>query len=401
MQTVVGVFDTVDDAEMARNELVRAGFDESSVQVQSHADESSYQSSTGGQTRSADGEGFMASVSHFFKDLFGGEDEHAGHYSEHVRRGGSVVAVTVSDESKVEAARSALAAAGAVDIDKRTEGWREEGYSSYDPTAKPYKAAEVQAERDRVVPVVREELEVGKRQVDLGAVRVFSRMESRPVNETVELREERADIQRRPVDRPATEADLKAFEGGAIEVHEMAERAVVNKSARVVEEVVVGTHVDTRQQTISDNVRNTVVEVQRGDAGTGGTSAGRIGAGMESGSMGQERSAGYRTHFENNLAANGGRYEEYEPAYAYGSQLRSDSRYANRSWDDVEADASQNWSTQHPGSTWEKAKAAVKHGWESMTGGSTGSSSRSTSSTGTGMGSTTGSSGTSTDFGTR
>lgn len=371
MQTVVGVFDTVDDAEMARNELVRAGFDESSVQVQSHTDETSYQSSTDARTDSTDGEGFMSGVSHFFKDLFGTEDEHTGHYSEHVRRGGSVVAVTVSDDSKVEAARAALAAAGAVDIDKRAEGWREEGYSSYDPTAKPYRADEVQAERGRVVPVVREELEVGKRQVDLGAVRVFSRMESRPVNETVELREERADIQRRPVDRPATDADLKAFEGGAIEVHEMAERAVVNKSARVVEEVVVGTHVDTKQQTISDTVRNTVVEVQKGDAGNTGSD------------MGQERSAGYRTHFENNLSANGERYEEYEPAYMYGSQLRSDSRYANRSWDDVEADASQNWGTQHPGSTWEKAKAAVKHGWDSMTGSSTGSSSSSSTEFGT------------------
>jgi stress response protein YsnF len=371
MQTVVGVFDTVDDAEMARNEVVRAGFDESAVQVQSHADETSYQGSTGARTDKSSSDGFMASVSHFFKDLFGGEDEHAGHYSEHVRRGGSVVAVTVSDDSKVEAARAALAAAGAVDIDKRAEGWREEGYSSYDPTAKPYRADEVQAERGRVLPVVREELEVGKRQVDLGAVRVFSRMESRPVNETVELREERADIQRRPVDRPATDADLKAFEGGAIEVHEMAERAVVNKSARVVEEVVVGTHVDTRQQTISDNVRNTVVEVQKSDAGNTGSD------------MGQERSAGYRTHFENNLSANGERYEEYEPAYMYGSQLRSDSRYANRSWDDVEADASQNWGTQHPGSTWEKAKAAVKHGWDSMTGSSTGSSSSSSSEFGT------------------
>jgi stress response protein YsnF len=374
MQTVVGVFDTVDDAEFARVELARVGFDESSVRVQSHAEESSYQSSNTGRTDAAGGEGFMASVSHFFKDLFGAEDEHTGHYSEHVRRGGSVVAVTVSDESKVEAARAALAAAGAVDIDKRAEGWREEGYSSYDPTAKSYQSKEVQAERGRVLPVLREELEVGKRQVDLGAVRVHSRMESRPVSETVELREEHADIQRRPVDRPANEADLKAFEGGSIEVREMAERAVVNKSARVVEEVVVGTHVDTKQQTVSDNVRNTVVEVQKGDSAMGS------GAGL------QERSAGYRTHFENNLASNGGRYEEYEPAYMYGSQMRSDARYANRSWDDVESDASQNWSTQHPGSTWEKAKAAVKHGWESMTGGNTGSTSSSSNEFGTRQG---------------
>lgn len=46
-------------------------------------------------------------------------------------------------------------------------------------------------------------------------------------------------------------------------MNETAERAVVNKTARVVEEVVVGTARTTHQETVSDTVRNTVVEVQR------------------------------------------------------------------------------------------------------------------------------------------
>ncbi|MDB5966408.1 MAG: hypothetical protein JWQ72_2908, partial [Polaromonas sp.] len=194
----------------------------------------------------------------------------------------------------------------------------------------------------------------------------------RPVTETLELREQRADIERRAVDRPATAEDLKAFEGASIEVQEMAERAVVNKSARVVEEVVVGTQADTHTQTVSDTVRNTVVEVQKD--GVGGQGA----------SMTQPGAAGYRNHFDANFASSGGRYEDYEPAYAYGSQLRSDARYANRSWDDVESDAQRDWSSQNPGSssgTWERMKSAVRHGWDSVTGSDTGATGSTASST--------------------
>jgi stress response protein YsnF len=361
MQTVIGVFDTVDEAQRARESLVDAGFDESAVQVRS---QSALQGrdddvSTTSRTSNSD-EGFMASIGHFFSKLFGGEQEEVGHYSEAVRRGSSVVAVTLPDESRVEQARATLAAAGAVDIDKRIESWREDGYSGFDPAAQPFGTEEIQAERSRfqpqadsapadnemVLPVVREEIEVGKKEYDLGTVRVFTRTETQPVSEQVELREEHVDIQRRPVDRPASEADLKAFGGGSIEVLETAERPVVSKTARVVEEVTVGTQATTRTETVSDQVRNTVVDVEN------------AGQGMPD----------YRRHYQTELAPLGGRYEDYEPAYQYGSALRADPRYVSRSWDDVEADARNDWTGRYPGSSWERAKLAVKHGWESMTG---------------------------------
>ncbi|MDB5730212.1 MAG: hypothetical protein JWQ03_107 [Variovorax sp.] len=360
VQTVVGVFDSASDAENARVELVRAGFRDSDVHVQSH---SNYLADNGGSaattttttrdTESDTGEGFMANVGHFFSNLFGG-DEQAGHYSEAVRRGGTVVSVTVTDESSVDSARTALASAGAVDIEKRAEAWRQEGYSSFDASAKPYTSEQVEAERGKVLPVVREQLEVGKREVDLGAVRVHVRTEEKPVEETVELREQRAAIERRPVDRPATEADLAAFRDGTIEVKETAERAVVNKTARVVEEVVVGTQSSSSSKTVSDTVRNTVVEVDKTGAAGGGAT--------------DDRSSLYRSHYDSNFATQGGRYEDYEPAYQYGSSLRSDSRYANRSWDEVEADAQRDWSTRYPGSSWDRFKLAVRQGWDSMTG---------------------------------
>jgi uncharacterized protein (TIGR02271 family) len=111
------------------------------------------------------------------------------------------------------------------------------------------------------IPVVEEELQVGKREVERGGVRVESRVEEKPVAAEVQLREEHVHVERRPVDRPVTDAD-KAFREGTLEVTERAEEAVVAKSARVVEEVVVGKQVEEHTETIRDTVRRTDVDVQ-------------------------------------------------------------------------------------------------------------------------------------------
>ncbi|RYE75135.1 MAG: hypothetical protein EOO80_15760, partial [Oxalobacteraceae bacterium] len=176
-QTVIGVFDTYDHAERAQQQLIARGFSANDVQVRAHSADVSGTGSSSATTTTADHDvGFMDSVRNFFSDLFGPDADDAGHYSEAVRRGGAVVAVTVADESRVDSAREALAATGAVDIEKRVAEWKQTGYEGYRADAAPYTRDEVAQERSRVIPVVEEELEVGKRQVDLGAVRVVSRM---------------------------------------------------------------------------------------------------------------------------------------------------------------------------------------------------------------------------------
>lgn len=352
--TVVGVFNSNEEAQRARQALIQNGFDDADVVVKSHAASTvagdSVTTSTSSETRD---EGFMASVGSFFSNLFGGDDsESTGHYSEAVRRGSSVVTVTVPDEATANRAQTALASCGAMNIDSLADSWRQDGYSGFDASAQPFTSEQVQAERSKVIPVVREELEVGKREVDLGAVRVFARTVERPVSETVELREQHAAIDRRPVDRVATPADMNAFQEGTIEIKETAERAVVNKSARVIEEVTVGTASTTKQETVSDTVRNTVVEVER------------------DGDRKARPDSTYQAHFDSSLASNGDRFEDYEPAYTYGSSLRTDQRYASSSnWADVEGNAERDWTSHHPDTPWEKVKGAVQHGWDSMTGG--------------------------------
>jgi uncharacterized protein (TIGR02271 family) len=121
---------------------------------------------------------------------------------------------------------------------------------------------------ETAIPVVEEELRVGKREVERGGVRVESRVTETPVEEQVHLREERVHVERRPVDRPAGEAE---FREGTLEVSERAEEAVVAKEARVVEEVVVGKEVAERTETIRDTVRRTDVEVEEVEGREGGT----------------------------------------------------------------------------------------------------------------------------------
>jgi uncharacterized protein (TIGR02271 family) len=266
-QSIVGLFNSFTEANAARQTLVKEGFSPQDILVNAYEGdlpaESTDRTPVTDQTQG--GGGFMAGVENFFSNLFGGSDaDNAGHYAEAVRRGGAVVTVNVQDESKVDTVRSAMANIGAVNIEERVAAWRDTGYTGYQKNSQPYTPEQVTEERARVIPVIQEDIEVGKRKVDLGAVRVVSRMVETPVSEQVTLREEHALIERRPVDRPASEADLQADQ--SIEVRETAEKAVVGKSARVVEEVVVGKETTSQTEQITDTVRSTVVDVDQ--AGT-------------------------------------------------------------------------------------------------------------------------------------
>jgi len=373
-QTVIGVFDTYDHAERAKQQLIARGFSANDVQVRAHgADLSGTGTSSTTTTTTSDHDvGFMDSVRNFFADLFGPNEDDAGHYSEAVRRGGAVVAVTVADESRIDSAREALAATGAVDIEKRVAAWKETGYQGYRADAAPYTRDEIAQERARVIPVVQEDIEVGKRQVDLGAVRVVSRMVETPVNESVTLREEHANIERRPVDRPVSEADLANFREESIEVRETAEKAVVSKTARVVEEVSVGKTATEHTEQVSDSVRKTVVDVQNDGrttaAGTTGSMMGTTADNMAATNTSADYDDDFRSDWNTRYATMGGSYDDYAPAYRYGSTLGTDARYKGRSWDEIETNARSDWQTRYPNSSWDNFKAAVRHGWERVSG---------------------------------
>jgi len=123
---------------------------------------------------------------------------------------------------------------------------------------------------EQVIPIVEEQLTVGKREVNRGGVRVRSYVVETPVSEQVTLRDENVSVERHAVDQPLSAADGDAFRERTIEMTETAEEAVVSKTARVVEEVVIRKDVGTRTEVVNDTVRRTDVEVDD-NADTEGT----------------------------------------------------------------------------------------------------------------------------------
>jgi uncharacterized protein (TIGR02271 family) len=113
------------------------------------------------------------------------------------------------------------------------------------------------------LPVIEENLEVGKQEVQTGGARITSRIVERPVQEDINLREEHVNIERTPVDRPISSSDINAFKEEEFELTEHAEVPVVNKEARVVEEVSLNKEVQEREETIKDTLRNTEVDAER------------------------------------------------------------------------------------------------------------------------------------------
>ena len=273
MQTVIAAFDDPETARRAADRLIEQGYPRSSVHVEAGRAATTGTTTSTTDTYTEHDRGLLERIEDFFSNLFGSDStEDAGTYAEAVRRGSTIVAVDANSDAEVEKATALMRELGSVDIDERASQWRSEGWTG---TARDIgsEGRDVRGtEGETVMPVVREELQVGKRTIEGGGVRVVQRVAETPVSELVRLREERATIERRPADRPATEADLANFKEGTVEVRERSEEAVVSKTARVVEEVVVGKEVSEREEAVSDTVRQTDVEVERLDAGAAATS---------------------------------------------------------------------------------------------------------------------------------
>jgi stress response protein YsnF/sporulation protein YlmC with PRC-barrel domain len=114
---------------------------------------------------------------------------------------------------------------------------------------------------ETTIPVIKENFEVGKRQEETGGIRIHKRVVDEPVEQKVNLREEHVKVDRRNVDRPATDADFDHSKDEDIEIREHAEVPVVNKEARVVEEIRVKKEVTEHDETVKGSVRNTEVHV--------------------------------------------------------------------------------------------------------------------------------------------
>ncbi|HEX8915092.1 MAG TPA: YsnF/AvaK domain-containing protein [Humisphaera sp.] len=340
-QTVIGVFDSYTDAQQAAQALISQGIDRDDIRISAQ----SAQSGSAGGT-AADDKGFWSSL----KDSLGfGDDDDRYGYREAARRGGTVVSVDAAD-NQVDSVVTILQRYKAVNLDERASQWKDQGWSGYSKyesatsgtgqaaasasgaaqqaSARTASASQTQQRTPATaqaggekLEVVQEELQVGKRAVAQGGIRVHQRVTEKPVQAQVNLREERVTVDRKAVDRPVTAAD-EAFHNRTIEATATSEQAVVGKTARVVEEVSLNKEAHQRTETVRDTVKRQDVEV--------------------------EQIAGGQTE------------ERFRPAYAFADELSQDQRYRGKDWSAVETDARRSFEQRHPQSKWDEMKDAIR-----------------------------------------
>jgi uncharacterized protein (TIGR02271 family) len=104
-----------------------------------------------------------------------------------------------------------------------------------------------------------EELQVGKRDVEYGRVRLRKWVETAPVTEEVELHRETAFVERQPVDRPASGAAIGEEE---VEMPLHREEPVVSKETVEREQITVHPEEEIEEETVHGEVRREHVEVE-------------------------------------------------------------------------------------------------------------------------------------------
>ena len=272
-RTVTALYDTRAEAEAARQRLSSA-VDVEKARIIDQASGSSGQS----------GRNSLNSIhmSH--------EDRHA--YGEGLRRGGFLLCAEVDGDEDTDKIVRILEETASVDLDERQQSWKSEGWSAYSAGStlgtppSPTTRTEGSTVQEEHIPIVEEELRVGKRVVERGGARVRTYVREVPVHEQITLREEHVQVERRPVEQPVSSATLNSadlLQERIVEVRETAEEAVVQKVANVREEVVIKKTAEERTEQIDDTVRRTEVDVDQGGRTQGDRSAfGGFGGGQSS-----------------------------------------------------------------------------------------------------------------------
>ena len=244
-QTVIGIFDYTSEAQEAVSYLTSNGFSRDSIDL----------SSRGAETEGTDyEEDHDSSIGGFFSNLFGTGEE-TDKYTQ-VGQKGAIVTVHAKSGEEAETAAKILDNYGAIDVNERSEQYR-----SGNTAAQGFTQSATNNDVDKI-KIIEEKMEVGKREVETGGVRLRSRIVEQAVHEDVRLRTERVRVERTNVKRPATAADLAGFQDATLEMKETAEVPVVSKQAFVTGEVSLGKEVSEKDQTVEGTIRKTEVDTE-------------------------------------------------------------------------------------------------------------------------------------------
>ncbi len=339
MKTVIGMFDTEREATRALGDLGRIGYAVHDISIVTHANASpDLGTHVRMDTMKLDDVGPIGVWGPLRHVLANGARNNlraaltgmglsraqADQYATGVASGRTLESVIVLD-SDADKAASAMR-------QHATEHLAAESSKGAAPATTAKKNTET--EREWTIPIVKEELHIGKRAVERGGVRVTVHAKETPITQDIRLHETHVDIERRPANRAITNTEVASLRDRVLEVDELAEELVVEKQARVIEEVIIKRHSNDRVETVRGAVREDQVAVEKLDAADLGR---------------------FYAHFDREQLD--GNFEDYLPAYRYGDQLRA-AKFA--SWQDAERDGRTRWESVNPG-TWARFEKAIRY----------------------------------------
>lgn len=224
MINVICLYDERGMAQQAIHKLMDAGLDEDDVELLQEGQDG-----------------------HLEQDIlgFGISREHARLYARAVSKGKAVLHANAPDD-RAEEIIDLLNENGARDIE---EAAREFGGEE----------SETQS-----IPEIEEELSVSKKKALEGGVRITTKVSERPVEKTVELKEEKIRVERKEGEgRKLSPEEAESFlEEGTREFTETREVPEVHKEARETGRVEVAKTIETREETVRDKVRKTEVHAE-------------------------------------------------------------------------------------------------------------------------------------------
>jgi hypothetical protein len=343
--TVIGLFDTYAQAEGARNTLVQTGFAPSDIELQANPE-------TPADAAATHSPGVIANIERFLSSLFtasGPTAPEAERYTEAVRRGAVLVAVNAASESHAELARNALNSLGALEVSER---------------APDVEARTAETRREHSVL---DELGIG---TPAAAIPTAPQPSSDALLAEEEARK-RAHLDALhgvpPVDETSAEALAAASAPGA--------GAIMRPDVPPEEPGQPASAApDYGVPTQPSATPAAGAIASAGIAGSGAVMTPDTAAPARA--MPQqvpdeflEYEEDFRGHYEAEYAHEGLRYDEYVPAYHYGAAMAREIRYQDRSWDEVEPEVRLDWERDQAAvGSWERFKAAVRQGWDRVTG---------------------------------
>lgn len=358
MKTIIGLYDNISNIDRLLEPLMRDGIDADHVEVVT---------SPGMQKKFKERSQFSNLAHDAKKGTLHTDLAHRGvptadayFFEQGVEQGNTLVILEVDDDRAPRILQQMKN--GEARMGQSTSGTRStDGRRTEEPAMTARRDAATDGRRmddeevAQRIPIIEEELHVGKKVRDTGGIHVERTVQNKPVHESIDLKEEHVEVNRHSANRPATNEDLMgAFEEGSFDLREEKEELIVEKEPRVVEEVEIRKTVEHKQQAVDETLRRVDVNIQE------------LNRQAPTDMRYEALSPGYRKHFDANFGSRGERFEDFEPAYRFGHAhaLRDDWR--SHDFQTVSPHLKADYEKRSGKGSWERGRAAIEHAWNDV-----------------------------------